>query len=95
MQVEWLRERVENLSRELVLARKDSGRLAKQLKVIPLALLYTPSSKHDSCASPSVQPLMQMSWLSQPPPMQNAVDLSIGAHRDQTMMNVVHVLHPF
>lgn len=32
-QVEWLRERVDNLSRELVLARKDSGRLAKQLKV--------------------------------------------------------------
>ncbi|CAM9414791.1 unnamed protein product [Ectocarpus fasciculatus] len=31
-EVEWLRERVENLSRELVLARKDSGRLAKQLK---------------------------------------------------------------
>ncbi|CAM9090182.1 unnamed protein product, partial [Scytosiphon promiscuus] len=31
-EVEWLRERVDNLSRELVLARKDSGRLAKQLK---------------------------------------------------------------
>ncbi|CAM9376584.1 unnamed protein product [Ectocarpus sp. 4 AP-2014] len=31
-EVEWLRERVENLSGELVLARKDSGRLAKQLK---------------------------------------------------------------
>ncbi|CAN0469566.1 unnamed protein product, partial [Ectocarpus sp. 12 AP-2014] len=31
-EVEWLRERVENLSRELVLARKDSSRLAKQLK---------------------------------------------------------------
>lgn len=32
-QVEWLRERVDNLSQELVLARRDSGRLAKQLKV--------------------------------------------------------------
>ncbi|CAM9885042.1 unnamed protein product [Pylaiella littoralis] len=31
-EVEWLRERVDNLSRELVLARKDCGRLAKQLK---------------------------------------------------------------
>lgn len=32
-QVVWLRERVENLGRELVLAKRDSGRLAKQLKV--------------------------------------------------------------
>lgn len=32
-QVEWLRERVDNLSQELVLARRDSSRLAKQLKV--------------------------------------------------------------
>ncbi|CBN78008.1 hypothetical protein Esi_0082_0014 [Ectocarpus siliculosus] len=31
-EVEWLRERVENLNRELVLARKDCGRLATQLK---------------------------------------------------------------
>ncbi|CAM9446439.1 unnamed protein product [Laminaria digitata] len=31
-EVEWLRERVDNLSQELVLARRDSGRLAKQLK---------------------------------------------------------------
>eukprot|EP00903_Cladosiphon_okamuranus_P013553 g12624.t1 len=31
-EVEWLKERVENLSRELMLARKDSTRLATQLK---------------------------------------------------------------
>eukprot|EP00752_Nemacystus_decipiens_P009152 g8175.t1 len=31
-EMEWLRERVDNLSRELKLARKDSGRLAEQLK---------------------------------------------------------------
>lgn len=45
LQVEWLRERVDNLSQELVLARRDSGRLAKQLKVhIPPA--------HVMCATP-------------------------------------------
>lgn len=32
-QVEWLKERVDNLRRELMVSRKASGRLAKQLKV--------------------------------------------------------------
>lgn len=78
-QVEWLRERVDNLSRELVLARKESSRLAKQLKVRRVSPWRCFRSGAFSVASPALLLSSRVNIQSQQQPVPPARPVGLAA----------------